>query len=259
MALAVRALGRGDSTAAPDPGAVLQMVERVMTEGDARAARWQPTSGPEDGRALLRAWLDAVDLRLSEADLLALLQSDGFTHAALERRARRCHERRLERAVDRAIAAPEEIAAAAADVFTACVAAIPYAPAAAFLGREKHKLARRESEPIRVALVADGIGGMHGVTHTLDEIRERGVPGFEVEVIGTDAHVDRRLSAVAEVEIPFYPGLKVGVPSLPAVVEALAEGRYEVLHLCSPGPAGVAAALIGRVLELPIAAPTTPN
>ena len=120
-----------------------------------------------------------------------------------------------------------EIGAAAEDVFTACVAAIPYAPAAAFLGREKHKLARREGEPIRVALVADGIGGMHGVTHTLDEIRERGVPGFEVEVIGTDPHVDRRLSAVAEVDIPFYAGLRVGVPSLPAVVEALSEGRYQ--------------------------------
>ena len=81
--------------------------------------------------------------------------------------------------------------------------------------------------------MADGIGGMHGVTHTLDEIRERGVPGFEVEVVGTDPHVDRRLSAVAEVDIPFYAGLKVGVPSLPAVVEALAEGRYDLVHLCS--------------------------
>jgi glycosyltransferase involved in cell wall biosynthesis len=79
------------------------------------------------------------------------------------------------------------------------------------------------------------------------------VPGFDVEVIGTDQHVDRRLSAVAEVEIPFYAGLKIGVPSLPAVVEALAEGRYDVLHLCSPGPAGVAAAMIGRVMGLPIA------
>ena len=85
--------------------------------------------------------------------------------------------------------------------------------------------ARRRAR--RVALVADGIGGMHGVTHTLDEIRERGVPGFEVEVIGTDPNVDRRLSAVAEVDIPFYAGLKIGVPSLPAIVEALAEGRYD--------------------------------
>ena len=132
------------------------------------------------------------------------------------------------------------------------MAAIPYAPAAAFLGREKGKLMQREGDPLRVALVADAVGGMHGVTHTLDEIRERGVPGFEVEVVGTDANVDRRLSAVAEVDIPFYAGLKVGVPSLPAIVEALAEGRYDLVHLCSPGPAGVAAAVIARVMEVPV-------
>jgi len=255
MALAVRALGRGDSDASPDPEAVLRMVERVMTEGDARSGAIGCDLGPEDARALLRAWLDAVDLNVSERELLALLQSDGFSHADLERRARRCHERRLQRAVGAAMQAPgfETLGAAAHDLFTACVAAIPYAPAAAFLGREKGKLATRDHElDMRVAIVADGIGGMHGVTHTLDEIRDRGVPGFEVEVIGTDANVDRRLSAVAEVEIPFYAGLRVGVPSLPAVVEALAEGRYGVLHLCSPGPAGVAAALIGRVLGLPI-------
>src|SRR4051812_39455894 len=143
-------------------------------------------------------------------------------------------------------------AAALLDLFEACIPAVPYAPAAAFLSREKHKLSVRDHEPVRVALVADGVGGMHGVTHTLDEIREGGVPGFEVEVIGTDASVDPRLSAVAEVDIPFYAGLKIGVPSLPAVVEALAEGRYGLVHLCSPGPAGVAAALIGRAMELPL-------
>ena len=130
---------------------------------------------------------------------------------------------------------------------------VPYAPAAAFLGREKHKLPRPEREPVRVALVADGIGAMHGVTHTLEEIRERGVPGFEVEVIGPDMSVDRRLPAVAEVEIPFDAGLKVGVPSPLAVVEALADGRYGLVHVCAPGPAGMAAALAARVLELPLA------
>ena len=105
---------------------------------------------------------------------------------------------------------------------------------------------------MRVALVADAVGGMHGVTHTLDEIRERGVAGFEVDVIGTDMNVDRRLSAVAEVDIPFYAGLKVGVPSPLAVVEALAEGRYGVVHVCAPGPAGITAALTARILELPL-------
>jgi predicted metal-dependent phosphoesterase TrpH len=200
MALAIRVLGRGSDDAAPDPAAVLRMVERVMTEGDARSGSIGCDLGPEDAQALLRAWLDAVDLRMSERDLLALLQSDGFSHADLERRARRVHERRLQRAVATAVADPSQVAAAASEVFTACFAAIPYAPATAFLGREKGKLATREGEPVRVALVADGIGGMHGVTHTIDEIRERGVPGFEVEVIGTDPHVDRRLSAVAEVD-----------------------------------------------------------
>jgi len=260
MALAVRALGRGDSDAAPNPEAVWRMVERVMTEGDARSGAVGSDLGPDDARALLRAWLDSLDLRLSTRDLLAEMQSDGFSHADLERRARRCHERRLQRAVTKAMKVAEgpttpsfeNLGSAAQELFSACVAAIPYAPAAAFLGREKGKLTLRDHEPVRVALVADGIGGMHGVTHTLDEIRERGVPGFEVEVIGTDANVDRRLSAVAEVEIPYYAGLQIGVPSLPAVVEALAEGRYGVLHLCSPGPAGIAAALIGKVLGLPI-------
>ena len=44
--------------------------------------------------------------------------------------------------------------------------------------------------------------------------------GFDVEVIGTDADVDRRLSAVAEIDVPFYRGLQIGVPSVPAIVDA---------------------------------------
>jgi glycosyltransferase involved in cell wall biosynthesis len=78
------------------------------------------------------------------------------------------------------------------------------------------------------------------------------VPGYEVEVIGTDADVDRRLSSVAEIDIPFYAGLQIGVPGLPAIVEALSEGRYDLVHLVSPGPAGIAAWLLARVMELPV-------
>ena len=269
MALAVRALGRGPAGPPPDPGAVLRIVERVMSESDGRGAapgagRGAAELGPDDARALLRAWLAAVELDLPDGDLIAYLQADDFSHAGLQRRARRCHERRLAVAVGKLMAAaaalaapqaaaPADLGGAALELFEACVPAIPYAPAAAFLGREKRRLATRGSEPVRVALVADGVGGMHGVTRTLDEIRERGVPGFEVEVIGSDPHVDRRLPAVAEVEIPFYPGLRVGVPGVPAVVDALAEGRYGLLHVCAPGPAGVVAGLTGRMLGLPLA------
>jgi glycosyltransferase involved in cell wall biosynthesis len=54
------------------------------------------------------------------------------------------------------------------------------------------------------------------------------------------------------VDVPFYPGLKVGVSSLPAVVQALSDGAYDAVHVCSPGPVGVAGALIARALSLPL-------
>jgi len=258
MALTIRALGKGDGAAKPNPAAVLKMVERIVGEGDVRRGGSAGDLGPQDARALLCAWLDAVEMDMDGDALLAWMQADDFSHADLFRRARRKHERKLGRAVDQVVAlgeAGQNPMLAAFGLFDACLPAIPYAPATAFLGREKSKLVQRDPshpEPLRVALVADGVGSMHGVTHTLEEIQARGVPGFEVEVIGTDPNVDRRLPAVREVDIPFYPGMQVGVPSLPGIVDALAEGRYDAVHLVSPGPCGVAAALLARVMDLPV-------
>ena len=254
MAIAVRALGRGDGDAAPDPAVVLRMVERVMAEGNARKGAIGADLRPDDARALLRAWLAAVDLDLTDAELLAWMQSDSFSHAALFRRARRGHERRLGAAIDELAGTPAvaDLPAGMARLFGACIGAVPYAPAAAFLGREKAKLARRAGDRRRVALVADGVGAMHGVTHTLDELRERGVPGFDVEVVGTDPSVDRRLPAVRDVAIPYCGELTLGVPAIPDVVEVLAEGRYDAIHLVSPGPVGAVAAVVARILELPV-------
>ncbi|MCW3065188.1 MAG: glycosyltransferase, partial [Solirubrobacterales bacterium] len=254
IVLAVRALGTG-SCEPPDPHAVLRMSERLLVEGDARSGAVGTGLAPEDGRRLVRSWLDSMDLEQDADALIAHMQAEDFSHSDLARRARRAHERRLTRAVEGALgtaASGGDVGGAAMAVFTACTPAIPYIPAQAFLAREKEKLLARDTDPIRVALVADGVGGMHGVTHTLDEIRERGLAGYEVEVVGTDRNVDRRLAVVAEADIPFYPGLQVGVPSLPAVAETLTEGRYDLIHLVSPGPAGVAAALMARLLGLPV-------
>jgi glycosyltransferase involved in cell wall biosynthesis/predicted metal-dependent phosphoesterase TrpH len=277
MSLAIRALGSGNGTARPDPRAVMKIVERVMRECDARHGAIGSDLGPEDARALLRAWLIGMELDVDENRLLELLREGELSHPDLYRRARRIHERKLAGAVGEiagmtspavtsggasagtsgetgagASAETLDVQRGALALFDACIPAIPYAASSAFLGREKLKLTRSDGDRPRVALVADGVGGMHGVTHTLQQIRDRGVPGFEVEVIGTDADVDRRLSAVAEIDIPFYRGLKIGVPSLLAVVDALAEGRYDLVHLCSPGPAGIVACLVASVLDLPI-------
>ncbi len=206
------------------------------------------------------------------------MQQEDFSHSDLYRRACRLHERKLRHAVSAAVAAvtgQAELLAAAEGLFEACIAAIPYAPATAFLASEQAKLAaipyssagtldqragghaREDGERPRVAILVDGIGSTHGVTRTIEEIRQRGVPGFEIEVVGTDPQVDQRLSAVAEIDVPFYPGLRIGVPSLPVAVQTLAgsgssSGGYDVIHVCSPGPAGIAGVLVARALGLPL-------
>ena len=259
MALATRALGEGGGAGtgtAPDPAAVLKMAERVIREGAAREGKVATDVGPDDARCLLEAWLGGMGLDVRGRELIAYLQSDGFSHADLYRRARRIHDRRLRAAVENGAAAASggDLPAALGGLFEALVPAVPYAPATAFLGAEKAKLSTREGEPRRVALIADGIGSMHGVTHTIVQLRERGVPGFEVDVVGTDAGVDRRLPAAAELELPFYKGMRLGVPGLPDLVETLAEGRYDLVHVTAPGPAGIAATLLSRVTGVPLLA-----
>jgi glycosyltransferase involved in cell wall biosynthesis/predicted metal-dependent phosphoesterase TrpH len=278
MALAARALafgdGRGSLTgqqrggsgegpppiqggaAGPEPAAVLKMAERVIREGAAREGKIAADVGPGDARALLEAWLDGVGLEVRGPDLIAYMQSAEFSHADLYRRARRIHDRRLRRVVDEGARAVTDgdFPVAVKGLFEALVPAVPYVPATAFLGAEKAKLRDRRGERQRVAVIADGIGSMHGVTHTIEQIRERGVPGFEVDIVGTDPGVDRRLPAAAELEIPFYEGMSLGVPGLPDLVETLAEGSYDLVHVTAPGPAGIAATLMSRITGVPLLA-----
>jgi glycosyltransferase involved in cell wall biosynthesis/predicted metal-dependent phosphoesterase TrpH len=279
IALAVRSLGfssQKEAAARVDPSRVMGMVARLLREADARHGPIGSELSPEDARCLLDAWRGAVGLQsLDEAALLELMQAEDFSHAALFRRASRAHERKLREAVGDLVASvtdgptPEDptlAMGAAQGVFESCIAVIPYAPAAAFLAREQAKLAeialpagagpgRRERESIdgaRVAILADGIGSTHGVTRTIEEIRQRGVPGFEIEVVGTDSAVDRRLPAVAEIEVPFYPGLAIGVPSLASAVQSLADGCFRAIHVSSPGPVGIVGALVARAMGLPL-------
>jgi glycosyltransferase involved in cell wall biosynthesis/predicted metal-dependent phosphoesterase TrpH len=260
LALATRALicdgAAGDAALeAVDPATVLSIAERVVSDGALRGGEASAELGAREARALLRAWLDSVELSTDPGRLIEVMQENSFSHLDFARRARRIHERRLRAAVgpvSDSASSGEGLAEAAAGLFDACVPAIPYIPATAILGSEKSKLSLREEEPRRVALVIDGVGSMHGVTHTIERVREHGVPGWEVEVIGTDPSVDRRLPAVAEVAMPFDDGLTIGVPSVPELVTTLAEGRYDLVHLVSPGPAGIGAALTARIAGLAV-------
>ena len=239
----------------------------------ATSARVRPatTSSPSDARCLLSAWLAAVGLEdLDGGELIAYMQDDGFSHSDLYRRACRAHERRLREAVDLALGAAHGETRRRRPPRAACsTPASPRCPTRPLrpswptsrpsCGRSRRARssfcgagAREDDGTPRVAILADGIGSTHGVSRTIQEIRQRGVPGFEIEVLGTDAEVDRRLAAVAEFEVPFYPGLRIGVPSLPGAVQALTDGCFDAVHVCSPGPTGIAGALVARALGLPL-------
>ncbi|HSS04119.1 MAG TPA: glycosyltransferase [Solirubrobacterales bacterium] len=258
MALATRALALDATTAGdgtPDPATVLKIAQRVVGQGTAREGAIAADIGPDDARALLDSWLRSIGIEIRGRELLDYLQAEDFSHADLYRRARRVHDRRLRAAIDEGTAALArgDVPAAIGGLFEALLPAVPYAPPTVFLGAEKTKLAGRSGER-RVALIADGIEAMHGVTHTIEEIRERGVPGFEVEVVGTDPGVDRRLPAATSLHVPFYEGMTLGVPGLPDLAETLAEGRYDLVHVTAPGPSGVVASLLSRVSGTPLVA-----
>ncbi len=145
---------------------------------------------------------------------------------------------------------------AAEGLFESCIAAIPYAPATAFLAGERAKLDGRSA-----AMTARRRGSRSSPTAsarcTASPARSRrsasgGCPAIEIEVVGTDPEVDRRLPAVAEIDVPFYPGLRIGVPSLPAAVQTLDRRLFDAIHVCSPGPVGMAGVLLARALGLPL-------
>ena len=180
----------------------MKIVQRLLGEGDVRHGETTSDLGPDDARALLGAWLGALEIEPER--FLALLQDGELTHADLLRRARLCHEHRLADAVTSlpATALPRSSVCAAARP-ARCLQRLRAGDSLRgrdrVPGRREAQARRGEVDLPRIGLAADGLDAMHGVSAAVRQIRERGVRGFEVEVIGTDRDVDRRLSAVAEV------------------------------------------------------------
>ena len=186
------------------------------------------------------------------------MQDERFSHSDLYRRACRAHERKLRVAIEQALAAARgegDVMSAATGLFESCIAAIPYAPATAFLANERGQ-ARHAPRGRRDAARGDPRGRhrQHARRHARDrgDPLSAGSPASRSRSSAPTREVDRRLSAVAEFDVPYYPGLRIGVPSLSAAVQTLAEGAFDVIHVCSPGPAGVAGALVSRGLGVPL-------
>ena len=251
-------------SAAPDPAAVLKIAQRVVGEGGAREGAIAADIGPDDARALLDAWLRSIGDRAARprADrpppVGGLLPRRPLPPRPPHPRPppARARSRRRGGAVARGDAAGRGRrplrGAAAGDPL-----------------RAADRLPRRREGEAGRALRRAAAG-------RADRRRDRGDarrhPHDRSRSASAACPASRsRWSAPTPAstgacpprprcEVPFYEGMTLGVPGLPDLAETLAEGRYDLVHVTAPGPAGVAAALLSRVSGDAAARPaTTPS
>ena len=188
-----RARARPAARRRPTRARSSRMVERVMSEGDARAGALGADLGPEDARApAARLAATRSTSTARRAELLAL-------HAGgrLQPR-RRCSAARGAR-TSAGCAAPSSGARGRAGGGDAgarrraassrpASPAIPYAPAAAFLGaREGQARRAREGEPRRASRSSPtASAAMHGVTTRSRRSASAACPASRSRSIGTD-------------------------------------------------------------------------
>ena len=220
----------------------MTMARRLLREGDARHGATDSGGAVTPGRcappAARLACRRSSSTISTRRGLIAYMQDERFSHSDLYRRAAARTSASCARAVEGALAA----ARGEGDV-----AGGRARPVRELHRRDPLRARRRRSSPTSTRSCGDTATARAGRTarrrasrssptasarHTASRARsrrsaQRGVAGFEIEVVGTDPAVDRRLSAVAEFEVPFYPGLQIGVPSLAAAVQTLADGSFD--------------------------------
>lgn len=139
----------------------------------------------------------------------------------------------------------------------------PYVAVHAYFGRETNKAhdLRRElwpddgpPRPPKVAMFVDGLDEVHGVATMYRNLQYLGRDD-NLSLVGcgvADKPGVVNLRPLSHLKVPLYEGLSLGVPSLLEVLDHVAEGEYEALHVAAPGPLGLAALISGLVLGIPV-------
>jgi beta-1,4-mannosyltransferase len=140
----------------------------------------------------------------------------------------------------------------------------PYLATHGYFGRERQKtrdLRRRlrvgQPEHVRVGVFVDELDEIHGVATMYRNLQARaGVTGGDslqiVHCGGEEEAGAVRLHPIATMPLPLYAGRTLSVPSVLDVLDHVSREGYDVLHVATPGPLGIAALVAGVTLGLPI-------
>jgi glycosyltransferase involved in cell wall biosynthesis len=109
--------------------------------------------------------------------------------------------------------------------------------------------------PLKVALLADGLGGLNGVAELYREVLPRLPPRIAVTVVGAShgsATPDVGLAALGMKAPWCMPEVDCLWPKGGTVFHALTQLSPDVVHVTGPGPLGVAGVAAARRLGIPI-------
>jgi len=140
----------------------------------------------------------------------------------------------------------------------------PYLGVHGYFGRERQKTRalRREllpgqAEPLKVGIFVDDLDEIHGVGTMYRHLQQLASgPGADRLTLvrcgdGAAANIVN-LRAIAHLRLPLYDSRSLAVPSILDVFDHVASEGYDVLHIATPGPLGLAAMATGIALGLPI-------
>ncbi|MBA2276495.1 MAG: glycosyltransferase [Chloroflexia bacterium] len=140
----------------------------------------------------------------------------------------------------------------------------PFIGVHGYFGREGQKTGalRRQlipdrTDPLKVGVFVDAMDEIHGVATMYTNVqRLRALrASARISLVQCASGEDDgtvRLRPVATLPMPLYEGRTLGVPSLLDVLDHIADEGYEILHIATPGPLGLAALVAGITLGLPI-------
>lgn len=141
----------------------------------------------------------------------------------------------------------------------------PYLGVHGYFGRERRntRVLRRELFPgesgdLKVALFVDGMDSIHGVATLYKNLQaisaDKHAGKLRMVCCGdaVDTGAAHTLRPLATLPVPLYDGLTLGVPSLLDVMDLIADEGYDVLHVATPGPLGLAALVAGLALGVPV-------
>lgn len=145
---------------------------------------------------------------------------------------------------------------------------IPHSLSANFHARQRHFVRRLSSQMLpeappngaaqpRVGLFTDTHDEVNGVTSIVKRLAEfcrEGERQLDIIACGDTTDTTGRVvkfPAVASMRLPEYGDLELSVPPVLKVIQHCEQQNFDVIHAVTPGPMGLAAFLVSRIMQLP--------